>query len=90
MDCYALAMESLAGPWENGAPKALDALTRLLVDGMTAVRDAEDEKSFYRTAAELCRECGRLVSGRSGMFRIYAAIFGDMAGEEEGHETDHE
>lgn len=88
MDCYALAIESLGNTWERGTAvyKALDALTRLMVDGMTAVRGAEDEKVFYRTAAELCRECGRLVTGRAGMFRIYAEIFGDMAGEEAAHE----
>lgn len=79
MDCYALGMEGLASNPQN---KALDALTRLMVDGMTAVRGAEDEKAFYRMAAGLCRECTLSIGERAGLFRIYAAIFSDMAGEE--------
>lgn len=81
MDCYALAMECLAR--SPGEPD-LEALTRLMVDGMTSVRDAEDERIFYRMAAQLCRRCQKTLGGNGGFFRIYAAIFEDLAGEEDG------
>lgn len=80
MDCYALAMEGLAAaPGDKG----LEALTRLMVDGMTSARGMEDERAFYRIAAGLCRECAA-AEGRS-FLRIYAAVFEDMAGEEDSN-----
>jgi hypothetical protein len=83
MDCYALGMELLmTHPGERSA----DALTRLMVDGMTSVRSAEDEKVFYRTVAALCRECAGRAEGKAGSFRIYAAIFEDMCCREGNHE----
>ena len=78
MDCYELAMEVLGGPWAEERPPALDALTRLMVDGMTSVRTAEDERSFYRTAAALCRQCAGMGGQKGAMFRVYKAIFEDM------------
>jgi hypothetical protein len=85
MDCYALGMEALSRTWgiERKGEKALETLTRLMVEGMTAVRSREDEAAFYRMAAGLCRECAEGRDDRTaGLFRIYAAVFGDMAGEE--------
>jgi hypothetical protein len=82
MDCYALGMEALSGMREDGKTgrKALEGLTRLMVEGMTVVRTEEDEKVFYRIAATLCRECAKACgeSENARLFRIYAAIFGDM------------
>jgi hypothetical protein len=82
MDCYAAGMNALSRRWKRGEPghKALEALTRLMVDGMTAVKTQEDERSFYRMAAASCRECAEFCGpGQSGPFRIYAAVFEDMA-----------
>ena len=75
MDCYALAME--AG---NGG-KPFESLVRLMVDGMTAVKNEEDEKVFYRATADSCRKCaGELgASDRARFFKIYAAIFEDLS-----------
>jgi hypothetical protein len=89
MDCYALGMEAVSECRESGgkAGKALEGLTRLMVEGMTAVKDAEDEKAFYRMAARACRECEAACRGenklgdKAGLFRIYSAIFEDMSGE---------
>jgi hypothetical protein len=48
---------------------------------MTAVRDAEDERVFYRSAASACRDCAEIcVKEKAGLFRIYAAIFEEMSG----------
>lgn len=81
MDCYALGMEGLSmRPGNQG----LETLTRLMVDGMTAVRDAEDEAVFYRTAAGLCRACAETAGEKARMFRIYAEIFDDMGGKRGG------
>ena len=83
MDCYAAGLEVLAGPVTGGAGRAaLEALTRLMVDGMTAVRTEEDEKVFYRTAAGLCRECAGTLGGKARMFGIYGAIFEELCGKE--------
>ena len=83
MDCYALAMETMSGRWEKGAPghKELTDLTQLMVEGMTAVRNEQDEKVFYRIAATLCRDCAGAcgASDEARAFRIYAAIFEDMS-----------
>jgi hypothetical protein len=79
MDCYALGMETLM---RRPGDRALDALTMLMVDGMTSVRCAEDERSFYRTAAGLCRACLERAGEKGRMFGIYAAIFDEMADEE--------
>lgn len=87
MDCYGLGMQALA---EDPGADPLENLVRLIVDGMTAVRGREDERSFYRTAAGLCRTCAAGGIKAAG-FRIYAAIFEDMAesaGKEEVHGTD--
>lgn len=80
MDCYALAMETSMAPESEKDRNVFNELTRLMVEGMTAVRAKEDEESFYRMAAEQCRECATACgkSDKSRMFRIYAAIFGDM------------
>jgi hypothetical protein len=88
MDCYALGMETLmALPGD----KTLESLTRLMVDGMTAVRSAEDEKAFYRLAASSCRECAEVcdavgwdMARKAGLFRIYASVFSDMGDTREG------
>jgi hypothetical protein len=83
MDCYALGMELLmTHPGERSA----DALTRLMVDGMTSVRESDDERAFYKTVAGLCRECAKAGEAKAGMFRIYAAIFEDMSVREGSHE----
>jgi hypothetical protein len=83
MDCYALGTEVLIREWEGAGAghKALEALTRLMVDGMTAVQGKEDERAFYRAAAGLCRECSGLGGKKSGKFRIYAAIFDELGGD---------
>jgi len=80
MDCYALGMEA-SMDLNTVGQKELDVLTRLMVDGMTAVRTEEDEKAFYRMAAVSCRECAKVLDGtvKARMFRIYAAIFEDMS-----------
>ena len=80
MDCYALAMETSMAPEGENGRKVFDGLTRLMVDGMTAVREKEDEESFYRMAAEQCRACASVCGGvkKARLFRIYAAIFEDM------------
>ena len=85
MDCYSLAMEAASESWEksNVGNKPFDSLVRLMVDGMTAVRGAEDEKGFYRMAAASCREGGvaseeRGAKEKARLFRIYAAIFEEM------------
>lgn len=90
MECYALGMEGLGAGWGTAGAghAALEALTRLMVDGMTSARGVEDEKSFYRTASALCRECGRMAGDKAAFFRVYAAVFEDLAGEEESHEAD--
>jgi hypothetical protein len=80
MDCYAAGMEALM---TRPGDKSLEALTRLMVEGMTAVRDGEDERAFYRLAAALCRESAGKHLREAGRFRIYAAIFEDL-GQEEG------
>ena len=82
MDCYALAMECSMTPEEKDGRKVFDGLARLMVDGMTAVKEKEDEESFYRMAAEQSRECARACGGveKARLFRIYAAIFEDMHG----------
>jgi hypothetical protein len=79
MDCYGLGMQLLM---ESPRDKNLEALTRLMVDGMTSVKTVEDERSFYKMAAELCRVCGEAAAEKGGLFRIYGAIFADIAGEE--------
>jgi hypothetical protein len=85
MDCYATGMEALAENWNApvARKKIFETLTRLMVEGMTAVRTAEDERAFYRMATAACRECIGIGGTRAGIFRIYAGIFGDMAGQEE-------
>lgn len=77
MDCYALGMEALAARPAHGP---LQALTRMMVDGMTAVRTAEDERAFYKTATALCRECAGAAGEKAALFRIYAAVFGELGG----------
>jgi hypothetical protein len=77
MDCYGLGMQALM---ESPGDRKLEDLTRLMVDGMTTVRGAEDEKAFYIAAARLCRDCAAESEGR-GMFRIYAGIFKEMGGD---------
>ena len=82
MDCYALALEASSGSWLNGEQghKTLEQLVQFMVTGLTGVRNEEDEKSFYKTAAVLCRECAKALEGteKARLFRIYAAIFEDM------------
>jgi hypothetical protein len=84
MDCYAAAMEVLADGWDakEETRKPFETLARLMVDGMTAVKTLEDERAFYRMAAAVCRECMALGGRRAGIFRVYGAIFGDMADQE--------
>jgi hypothetical protein len=78
MDCYALAMQGLM---ERPGDRELEALTRLMVDGMTAARGEEDSRAFYRMAADLCETCALGCGGRSGaIFRIYAALFRENEG----------
>lgn len=86
MDCYALVMDVAAGAQTKNAQgrKELEALARLMVDGMTSVKDSEDEKVFYRAAAAGCRECAVAceapgIGERGRLFRIYAAIFEDLS-----------
>lgn len=80
MDCYALGMEASMMSDARGR-KELGVLTRLMVDGMTAVRSEEDEKVFYPAASASCRECAKVLEGteKARMFRIYGAIFADMS-----------
>ena len=84
MDCYALGLEVMAGAGTKDQRKVFDSLIRLMVDGLTAGDDPEDEKSFFRMAATACRECaGKCLSNESledkaRLFRIYAAVFDDM------------
>jgi hypothetical protein len=80
MDCYSLGMEASMEPVASGK-KEMEALTRLMVEGMTAVRSEEDEGAFYRMAAEACRECAKALEGseKARLFRIYEAIFEDMS-----------
>lgn len=80
MDCYALGMEA-AGTGQGAGRKAADALARLMVEGMTAVRSPEDERGFYRLAARLCEECAAACKKRAALFRVYGAIFGELAGQ---------
>src|SRR5262245_18819874 len=84
MDCYSLAMEVMVDASEQGRTErsSLDALTRLIVEGMTAAPSAVDERAFYRRAADLCRACAPEAKAKAGLFRIYAAVFEDMAGKE--------
>ena len=79
MDCYALGMEASMISDGRGQ-KELGVLTRLMVDGMMAVRTEEDEKTFYRMAAKSCRDCSKALEGteKARLFRIYAAIFEDI------------
>jgi hypothetical protein len=79
MDCYALGMEVLSS-WPGH--RTVESLVRLMVDALAAARGAKDEKAFYKTAAGLCRECAKVGGEKAGMFRIYGAIFEDMAREE--------
>jgi hypothetical protein len=83
MDCYALVMDVVAGAQTKNARgcRELESLARLMVDGMTAVKDSEDEKGFYRAAAAGCRECAGACAGgdKARLFRIYAAIFEDLS-----------
>lgn len=81
MDCYGVGMEALAENRDADSPrhKALEALTRLMVEGMTAVREAEDERAFYRLAAAVCRECMQIGGRKAGLFRIYVGIFEDLS-----------
>ena len=78
MDCYALGME--ASIESNAGRKETEILTRLMVEGMTVVRN-EDEHVFYSAAAQSCRDCAKALEGteKSRLFRIYAAIFDDMS-----------
>src|SRR5262245_28023161 len=70
MDCYAAGLEVLsAGIRGREEKEALEALTRLMVDGMTVVRSTEDERVFYRLAAKLCRACA------GGVSREHAGLF---------------
>jgi len=80
MDCYALGMEASMDLNAVGQNE-LGVLTRLMVDGMTAVRTEDDENSFYRMAAGACWECAKSLEGteKARLFRIYAAIFQDMS-----------
>jgi len=82
MDCYSLAMEAASESWGKGdaTNKPFESLVRLMVEGMTAVRNEEDEGAFYRMAVDSCRECAKAVEGteKARLFRIYAAIFEDM------------
>jgi hypothetical protein len=85
MDCYALGMEVMNGNWEKGLPgtRTLDSMARLMVEGMTAVKDAEDEKAFYHLAASACRECAVVCEReKAGLFRIYAAMFEELSKKE--------
>jgi hypothetical protein len=84
MDCYALGMQALM---KNPGHRNLETLTRLMVDGMTVVREAEDEQVFYRTAASLCRQGAEAGGEEAALFRIYAAIFEDMGAENGGGRT---
>jgi hypothetical protein len=72
MDCYSLGMEASMEPNASGKME-METLTRLMVEGMTAVRNEEDEGAFYRMAAESCRECAKALDGtdKARMFRIY-------------------
>jgi hypothetical protein len=86
MDCYALVMDVVAGAQTKNARgcRELESLARLMVDGMTAVKNSEDEKGFYRAAAAGCRECAAACAGgdsgnKARLFRIYAAIFEDLS-----------
>ena len=78
MDCYALGME--ASLETKTGRKETETLTRLMVEGMTAVRNEEDEHVFYSSAARSCRDCAKALEGteKARLFRIYAAIFEDM------------
>jgi hypothetical protein len=61
-------------------------LPRLWVEGMTVVRDGGDEKIFYKMAAASCRECAVACGDMKGrLFRVYAALFDEMCGEEGNH-----
>lgn len=84
MDCYALAMETAMAQEGEKDRKVFDGLTRLMVDGMTAVRNEEDSGAFYRMAVQSCRECAKALEGseKARLFRIYAAIFEDIRGME--------
>jgi hypothetical protein len=87
MDCYALGMEAAMAAGEGQGRKCFEDLTRLMVEGMTAVRGTEDEDVFYRMASEQCRKCSMACgqTEKARLFRIYAAVFEDMS--ESGRES---
>lgn len=86
MDCYELAMEGALTSKTETTRNSYEELTRWMVEGMTVVKDKLDEKSFFKTAANLCLECLKSLESdfqttslRCRSLRIFEAIFEEMS-----------